>query len=204
MKKQFILLMLLMMTVGLFAEIVILKDGKEISGEIVGKTDDFILFKVGKNIEQINFAIIKSIRNDGNQPITKLWIKHKNFENSSFDLTNIKTSYSKEKNENFVNDKKQYKTKLNWAHFITGVTFGYLAYLNFDNIEDPDKYVEGMEQYMTDSQIDIEKDKIKDINTFYIKHGIIFSVASIINVSYSFEKVEISVSASSAEVSYKF
>lgn len=214
MNKLIITIILSLLLTSLFSETIILQNGKEISGEIIAKMDDVIYLKVGDTIEQLKFSQIKSIRNDGYQPITKLWIKHANFKNDSIDLTNINTSYMEEEdivltndlNKFTINEEKKYKTRLNWAHFVTGVTFGYFAYLKFDAIQDVDESIDDMAHIMNmnENQIKYQKEIIEESNKSCIKYGIIYSITSIINVAYSFEKVEIEISPSSAEISYKF
>ena len=102
-------------------------------------------------------------------------------------------------------ESRQFKTQVNWAHFITGVTFGYLAYSSFEAVSDVNNILSELEELDNSTDFwDAQEAEYKSRKDRLVAEGILYSLASIINLSYSFEKVEISISASNAEVSYKF
>ena len=173
---------------------------------------------MGDNIEKIDFDIIKSIQNNGGQPVTKKWKRHENFKDEPYDLMSAKNTYTagkieKDKQarvERTVNVQKnapQYRTEINQFHFVSGLAFGYLAYTNFSDIPEYNKIIDLYDDIDTDDLSDMEKDLKKQAEAFKnraLLKGLSFSLVSLMNVVYSFEKVEIKANTSKFEVSYKF
>ena len=173
MKILFLLILFtLIVANGLFANIVILKSGKELSGSIIAKVDESIFLKIGNNIEKIDFDIIKSIQNNGGQPVTKKWKRHENFKDEPYDLKNANTTYNAntvkqdkqarvERTANLQKNAHQYRTKINQFHLVSGLAFGYLAYSTFEDIADYNKTLNRYDDYDTDDLPPETKDAIK-------------------------------------------
>ena len=97
MKKLVVFTVLLIMTFSLFSETVILKDGKQFTGYLDGKQGDVIYLQTDDDLLAISKSAIKEIRNNGNQPVTSLIWKKKDFMNEDLDLENVTTIESNEK-----------------------------------------------------------------------------------------------------------
>ncbi len=79
MKKILVMIVLLFMFTIIWGESVILNDGRTLKGEIVGKKSDQIYLNSDGNIYLINRDLVKEIKNEGNQPVTGLIYKKKDF-----------------------------------------------------------------------------------------------------------------------------
>jgi len=89
MKKMLMLVMLLLIVSSVFAESVILNDGRTLKGEIVGKKGDSIYLRSDGNIYLLTRSLVKQIKNDGNLTITKLTYKKKDFMDDGVDVTQL-------------------------------------------------------------------------------------------------------------------
>ena len=89
MKKMLMLVVLVFMFSSVFAESVILNDGRILKGEIVGKNGDVIFFRSEGNTYFLTRDLVKQIKNDGGLTITKLTYKKNNFMENNIDVTQI-------------------------------------------------------------------------------------------------------------------
>lgn len=79
MKKMLMLIALLFMFTIVLGESVILNDGRTLKGEIIGKKGDQIYLDSEGNIYLIRRDLVQEIKNEGNQPITGLIYRKKDF-----------------------------------------------------------------------------------------------------------------------------
>lgn len=82
MKKMMLIVVLVLLISTVFAETVILNNGKQLKGEIVGKNEDSIYLLNGAGLKKISFEAIETIKNEGGQPITKKIMRKKVFMNA--------------------------------------------------------------------------------------------------------------------------
>lgn len=80
MKKIILISMIMAITVILVSETVELKSGKRLKGEIVGKMEDY-LYLQADHLYKIAEEDVLSITNNANLPITKVFLRKKDFLN---------------------------------------------------------------------------------------------------------------------------
>lgn len=211
MKKMLMLIMLLIMFTMVWCESVILKDGRTLKGEIVGKKSDQIYLNSDGNIYLINRNLIKEIKNEGNQPVTWLIFRKKDFkkEGMNFDsvIELIPKSKIKEDGSVFMpGNQIKYETKTNWKTISLSILFGALAWDYFATVGDLNDGIDEWEKlediYSADYSKEIES--LEKQRTRKIINGSLLSAASVVSFAVSFEKVEIKASPTSVEIGYKF
>lgn len=79
MKKMLVFVVLLVMVTVVWSETVILNDRSTLKGEIVGKKGDQIYLDSEGTIYLINRDLVQEIKNEGNQPVTGLIYRKKDF-----------------------------------------------------------------------------------------------------------------------------
>ena len=208
MKRTFVLVVLLVMITMMFAESVILVDGRTLQGEIVAKKGDTIFLQSDGSIYQLTRNMVKQIKNDGNLGITKLTYKKKDFVREGFDLTNLTPLPIKEEydytqvqyNENLFMQPKNV-TKFNEQKLILGATFAVLAWDYFATSGDYSDLIKDAEDFDAPKK---EIDKLKKQKLRKIINGSLLSAASFYFFITSKEIVEIKMSPVSLEIGYKF
>ena len=88
MKKTIFMLVIIVLTSSIFAETIILKDGRNFEGKIVGKNEGYLYLQTDKKIYKINYDGIETIKNNAEQPVTTIFLRKKDFI-KDFDLNNI-------------------------------------------------------------------------------------------------------------------
>jgi hypothetical protein len=199
-----------------WGESIILKDGRTFKGEIVGKKSDQIYLNSDGNIYLINRNLVKEIKNDGNQGITKLIYRKKDFKKEGMNFDSViylipKYQIEEDGSVFMSSTQMKYETKTNWKTITLSILFGTLAWDYFATVSDINKAI-NLNKELKDhtSNNDLEKlydeqiDKLEKTRTRKIINGSLLSVASVVSFSVSFEKVEIKASPTSVEIGYKF
>jgi len=111
MKKMLLLVVLVLMLSTIWAESVILNDGRILEGEIVGKKGDSIYLSSKGYTYLLSRDIVNQIKNNGNLTITKITYKKKDFMKNGVDITQL-TPLGKLENA-IIYDKPLVKKELN-------------------------------------------------------------------------------------------
>ena len=210
MKKMLIFIMLLIIVTAVWSESVILKDGRTFKGEIVGKKSDQIYLNSDGNIYLINRDLVKEIKNDGNQPVTGLIYKKKDFkkEGMSFDsvIELIPKYQFNEDGSFFMPGMQKTKTKVNWKPMLLSLLFAGLAWDYFATAGDISDAIDNLKEMEDDLNINLSKDiKAQEkIRTRKTITGSFLTAASIVSFAVSFERIEIKASPTAVEIGYKF
>jgi len=76
------MLVIIVLTSSIFAETIILTDGQNFTGKLVGKKDGFIYLQKNENaIYRFKTGDIETIKNDAEQPVTTIFMRKKDFMN---------------------------------------------------------------------------------------------------------------------------
>ena len=213
MKKVIVLVVMLMIVSSIFAEVVILWDGRLLRGEIVGKKDESIYLASNNNIYLIKLDFIEQIKNDSNQSTIGLVYRKKDFMNDGVETAQLTPLGKREvvtDDDYDVNDiynpQLTYKAKMGVHSLTLSVLFAGLAWDYFATVGDIsdsiDEYKDMEEQYGINYSKTIKN--LEKTKTRKIINGSLLTAASIISFAVSFENVEIKASPSSLEVGYKF
>jgi len=209
MKKMLLLVVMLVMVLSVFAETVILNDGRNLKGEIVGKKGDSIYLSSGGSIHLLTRDLVKQIKNDGDLTITKLTYKKKDFMNEGIETAKL-TPLSVRENVNYneilypidqAAMQPKYETKVNYHTIIFGVAFAGLAW---DYFSTAGEFGDLIKDYEENNYPKKEIDKLKKQKTRKLINGSLFSIASAASFVVSFESIEIKATPTSIEVGYKF
>ncbi|MDA3813292.1 MAG: hypothetical protein PF570_03470 [Candidatus Cloacimonetes bacterium] len=207
MKKMFMLIVLMLVFSSVFAESVILNDGRTLKGEVVGKKGGSIYLSSEGNIYLLTRDLVKQIKNDGNLTITKITYKKKDFVNDGVDITQLTPIGKREEVAGYdipvahIIQQPTHKTKMNLHTITLGLLFAGLAWDYFATAGDISDTIKDMEDLGVSNK---EIDKVKKIKTRKIINGSLLSVASVVSFAVSFENVEIKASPTAVEVGYKF
>lgn len=216
MKKMLFFIMLLIMVSAVWGESVILNDGRILQGEIVGKESDHIYLSSDGNIYLIKRNLVNEIKNDGNQPITSIIYRKKDFKKEGINFNSVieiipKHQIKEDGGILMSGVQKTYETKLNWKPIMLSVLFGALAWDYFATAGDLNKDIDFYEDMKdianNDDWIDLydkQIDKLEKRKTRKIINGSLLSAASVVSFAISFERVEIKASPTSVEIGYKF
>ena len=198
MKKLVFAALMLIMTLSLFGETVILKDGRRITGELVGKQNETIYLQTETELLSITKTQINEIKNDADLPITNLTWKKKDFAKAELiDPVEVKVE-SQLIEKHTIKTVPQYKTNINYLKISTGIAFGILALDYFAQVGDISDAIESYDD------LGISTKKLESQKGRKTLCGIIFSGVAIGFTASSFEKVEMQVSPTSLNLSYKF
>lgn len=211
MKRTLIFIMLLVMVSAVWGESVILKDGRTLKGEIVGKKSDQIYLNSEGNIYLINLDLVQEIKNEGNQPITGLIYRKKDFIQKwakSQDVIELipKDQIKKDLSVFRSGIQKTHETKMNWKPVLLSVLFGALAWDYFATAGDINDSIEDLKDMEDALNIDLGKDikAQKKIKTRKTITASFLTAASVVSFAVSFERIEIKASSTSVEIGYKF
>ncbi len=211
MKKMLTLIMLLIMFTMVWGESVILNDGRTLKGEIVGKKGDSIYLDSEGNIYLLKRDLVKEIKNEGNQPITGLIYRKKDFKKEGMIFDSVieiipKDQIKKDGSIFIPGIQKTHETKLNWKPVLLSVLFGALAWDYFATSGDISDAIDDLKEMEDDLNIDLSKDiKAQEkIRTRKTITGSFLTAASIVSFAVSFERIEIKASPTSVEIGYKF
>jgi len=203
-----------------WAETVILNDGRTLKGEIVGKEGDSIYFLSGGDLYLLTSDLIKQIKNDGNLTITKITFKKKDFINDDVDVTQL-TPLPEIKVINFSQpiggvqiiqpyiqppNQPKYKTKVNFYSLILGVTFAGLAWDYFATAGEINDAIADLEEIEDILQTDLSNEikEQRKIRTRKFITGSLLTATSAVSIVMSFESIEIKASPTAVELGYKF
>lgn len=210
MKRLIIVVLVLMMVGSVFGVKVVLKDGTTVEGELRGKSGDKIyIYSADRGcFIGIYNNIINKILDNEDKNITDDILGKGNFNDNidfknCYDYSQIGTSHPKpvQKEEVRVNnyDKStQYNTKFNPAMLAVGVSLFAIAVDNFVAASDINNQIKDYEE------LGLKTSKLKTTKSRKIVVGGICAVSSIINLTYSFERIEVQASPTSLSMSYKF
>lgn len=207
MKKMLMLVVLMLVLSSVFAESVILNDGRILKGEIVGKKGDSIYLRSEGNIYLLPRDLVKQVKNDGNQSITKLTYKKKDFVKDSVDISQLtplgerEEMVSYDKPVAYDMQQKKYKTKMNLHTVTLSILFAGMAWDYFATVGNLSDSIKEFEDMGASNKA---IDKLKKEKTRKIINGSLLSVASVVSFAVSFENVEIKASPVAIEVGYKF
>ena len=209
--KNLIVLLLLLSNLFLFSTIIELKDGKTLEGELVGKQWSRLYLQNDEGLWEIDNSYLAKVSDDGGEDITLAV-----FEERDWLKRGKKVSESKNVDKNSQPNSLTYKFRhnkieTNWGHLTASLVFGYFAYDRFVNaseLKKDIKDIEELEEYdLLDEFDDIfkgKKKRLKKEKTHSTTLGIACTIASVVNFSYSFEKVEVNAKMNSVGVTYNF
>lgn len=209
--KNWVLLLLLLLNMGLFSTTIELKDGKTLEGELVGKQWSRLYIRNSDGLWEIDNSYLSKVSDDEGENITlavfeeRDWLKRGEKVSESINV-------DKNSQPNSLTYKFRHKQiETNWAHLTSSIVFGYFAYDRFVNASDLKKDIKDIEKLEENDETgiveEIYKDKKKRLKKDKSRSstlGIACSIASIVNLSYSFEKVEVKANLNSVSVSYNF
>ncbi len=216
MKKMLMLLVLMLMFSSIFAELVILNDGRILKGEIVGKKSDSIYLRSEGNIYLLTRDLVKKIKNDGNLTITKLTYKKKDFVKDDVDISQLTPIGEREEaityGKSVSNDMQPtHKAKMNLPIVGLSVLFGVCAWDYFASASDINDAIEFNKDFLENSSGSIyeesyEKliDNLEKAKTRKMITASFLTAASALSLGLSIESVEIKASPTSIELGYKF
>ena len=216
MKKMLMLLVLMLMFSSIFAESVILNDGRILKGEIVGKKSDSIYFRSEGNIYLLTRDLVKQIKNDGNLTITKLTYKKKDYVKDGVDITQLIPLGEREEEVTYGkpvanNMHPTHKTKMNLPLVGLSVLFGVCAWDYFVSASDINDAIKFNKDFLENSGGSIyeesyEKliDNLEKAKTRKMITASFLTAASALSFGLSIESVEIKASPTSINLTYKF
>lgn len=206
MRKMLTLIVLFLMFTIIWGESVILNDGRTLIGEIVGKKGDNIYLDSEGSIYLIRRDLVQKIKNEGNQPVTRLIYRKKDFKKEGMIFDSVieivsKDQFKKDGSVFMHGIQKTHETKLNWKTITLSMLFAGLAWDYFATAGDYSDTIKKMEDA---GSPDKEIDKVKKIKTRKTITGSLLTAASVVSFAISFERVEIKASSTSVEIGYKF
>ena len=218
MKKTIFMLVIIVLTSSIFAETIILNDGRNFEGKIVGKKDGFIYLQKNEKIFRFFQNNIETIENDSEQPIMTIFMRKKDFMKINPNELNI-TEIALQKNY-IINHKKitkkstkydfyiKYDLKMLPVTIISGfLTFRSIQALSYyqNEIDNTKKTLDS--EYITDDEKSVYKETLEEIKKMKnneIMNAIAFGSSTVLSLAISFKKVEIKANPTSVNVSYRF
>lgn len=181
-----------------WAETVILNDGRTLKGEIVGKKGDSIYLRSEGNIYLLTRKVVEQIKNESNQPITETTYKKENFIQQGVDLNKysqlaLRSQLNEDGTLKINGAVKKYETIVDLHKITLSVAFAVLAWDYFATADD-----------IGASFDNVSNASLKKIRSRKLINGYLLSIASVASVAFSFERVEIKASPTSLELGYKF
>jgi hypothetical protein len=204
-----VLLLFIFSTV--WAEYVVLKDGRSLEGKLLGKKGNTVYLEKADEILAIDRSLINNIKNDGNQPIMRIfWGREEDLQKDFPSAKEVKfssdTASSKTRFKNNRAPFQQTEYKVRWVNFGVSLLSGFLAWDYFAEASDIQQNIDSIKKHdLDDNNYYSElKDDLKVTRTRKEVCGSVFAVVSFICFATSLEKIEIEASPTSLSLSYKF
>lgn len=202
-----VLLLFIFSTV--WAEYVVLKDGRIMEGKLLGRKGSTLYLKQEDEVLAISRDVINNIKNDGNQPITRIfWGREEDLEKGypSAKSVSLQTEQDKPKFHKGTFPIQQTEYKVRWVNFGVSLLSGFLAWDYFAEASDIQQNIDSIKKHeLDDNNYYSElKDELKVTRIRKVICGSVFAAASFICLTTTLEKVEIEASPTSLSLSYKF
>jgi len=209
--KHWLVLILTISNLFLFSTTIELKNEKTVEGDLVGKQWTRLYLRNSDGLWEIDNSFLTKVTDDEGDNITlavfedRDWLKRgeKVSESKNVDPNNQPNSLTYKFRHN--------KIETNWAHLTSTFAFGYLAYDRFTKASEIKKDIKDIEELEENDDTGITEEIYKDKKKRLKKEksrstylGIACSIGSVINFTYSFEKVDVQANLNSVSLTYNF
>jgi len=198
-----VLLLFIFSTV--WAEYVVLKDGRILEGKLLGRRRTIVYLGKDNEVLAIEQSTIHDILNDDKQSIMSVFWEQDELEYGYLSANSVTLKTEQDKT-NYLKGTFPITHKIKGINIAVGFLSGFLAWDYFAEASDIQQNIDAIKKHdLDDNDYSSElKDDLKVTRTRKEVCGSVFAVVSFICFATSLEKVEIEASPTSLSLSYKF